>query len=444
MSIEAQYYVLGCLFQKPDLMEECYVQPEEFSPEAEYDLSLIMKYMQYTYEQDGTIDPALMAQRSGKRMERMGGFTFLMKLRDAVPDLNNFSYYQSLVRDAHIQKQMYELLQETAATGMDITEVKSRIEEIEATRVDNKGTGFVHMADLLQDHAGVILKRNNMSGLTGAKTACEDLNKLGGGHQPGDLVIVAARPSMGKTQYVLNDVAAVTEAGWAALIISLEQDAIQIIERQVCLMGGLKNQRVKSGQMTETDWEKYSHAVSMIADRDIYIDDTPGSTVEYVRRKAKEFKKKFPKFVLYVDYLQFLNTERKFSKNNEAKGYITKVLKDIARKMQIPVVAISAVGRDVEKRPDKRPLMSDLRESGDIESDADIVMFLYRDDYYNPNAVKKGMTEIIIAKGRNIGVGTFEMMFRSDTGQFINLTDDEKKEYAEKVKLYEQTKGHRK
>nr|WP_276203454.1 DnaB-like helicase C-terminal domain-containing protein [Paenibacillus wynnii] len=161
------------------------------------------------------------------------------------------------------------------------------------------------------------MNRASSSGVTGAKTANDDINQMSGGHQKGDLEILAARPSMGKTQYVLNDMDAVTKDGWAAVIFSLEMKDLKVVERLVSTIGGIKNKRIKSGMMSDNDWDSYSKAVAIIVSRNLYIDDTPGATVEYIRRQVKALRKEFPNLVVYVDYLQFLNTEKKFTKNNE-------------------------------------------------------------------------------------------------------------------------------
>lgn len=197
--------------------------------------------------------------------------------------------------------------------------------------------------------------------------------------------------------------------------------------------------------MSDNDWHRYGDALEIIAGRHLYIDDKPGATVEYIRRQVKTLKKNHPgkRWVIHIDFLQFIQTEKNFDSTKERIGYITKYLKRMARELQVSVVCLSAVGRNCEQRPDKRPLMSDLRDSGDIESDADIVAFIYRDDYYYPESPKKGFAEVIVAKGRKIGTGTFDMGFSPGISRFINLTKDEKYKLAEKVREHEQQKTHR-
>ncbi|TYA10962.1 hypothetical protein FRY98_24665 [Paenibacillus faecis] len=446
MNLEAERAVLGSLLKDHELMDECFLSPDDFSEyEGNRTLFKVLQYAKEHFEgEKEPFDPVLLASKWGERLRQVGGLSHLLSLRQSVPSTTSFAHYQQSVREARIQRELQEVGQRIASEGGgDLSELRLKMNELAELQRGKAGSGPVHMASILEGHGQTIMKRAQSQGVTGAKTANEDISQMSGGHQPGDLEIYAARPSMGKTQYILNDMDAVTKAGWAAVIFSLEMGALKMVERLVSTIGGIKNKKIKSGLMSDNDWDSYSKAVEIIASRDLFIDDTPGATVEYVRQQVKQLKKKYPKLVVYVDYLQFLNTERKFTKNNEKIGYITKVLKGIARELDVCMVAISAVGRDCEKRPDKRPLMSDLRESGDIESDADVVVFLYRDEYYNADTIKKGIVELIVAKGRDIGTGTFEMVFQKDTGRFINLTKEDKEKLAEKVREYEQSHKRR-
>lgn len=446
MNLEAERAVLGALLRDHELMDECYLSPDDFTDHEEN--QTLFKVLQFAKEhfegEKEPFDPVLLVSKWGERLQKIGGLSRLMELRQSVPSTASFAHYQQSVRADRIQREIQEVGRQIAATGGgDLSELRLKMNVLAELQRGQEGTGPVHMASILEGHGQTIMKRAQTQGVTGASTANHEMNQMSGGHQPGDLEIIAARPSMGKTQYVLNDMDAVTKSGWSAVIFSLEMGALKMVERLVSSIGGIKNKKIKSGLMSDNDWDSYSKAVEIIANRNLFIDDTPGATVEYVRQQVKQLKKKYPKLVVYVDYLQFLNTERKFPKNNERVGHITKVLKGIAREFNVCVVAISAVGRDCEKKPDKRPLMSDLRESGDIESDADVVTFLYRDEYYNADTIKKDIVELIVAKGRDIGTGTFEMVFKKDTGRFINMTKEEKEQLAEKVRERER-QGHSK
>lgn len=446
MNLDAERAALGSLIKDYTLMDDCYLSPIDFTEDVE-DNRLIFKVLQFAKDNSDSgnpFDPVLLVSRWGTRLQQIGGLTRIMALRDSVPSTELFSFYQRAVRSARVQRELAEIGQQIAISGGgDLAELKAKMEQLEELQQSDSAGGLVHMASLLEGHGRIIAKRTNSGGITGAKMASEEITKLSRGHQPGDLEIVAARPSMGKTLYVANDMDAVTASGWADVLFSLEMGGLEIVEQMVSCIGGIKRDRIASGQMSNNDWDSYSKAIDIIADRNLFIDDKAGATVEYVRRQVKVLKKKFPNLVVHIDFLQLLQTEKNFGTTKERIGYITKYLKRMAKELQVNVVAISAVGRDCEKRPDKRPLMSDLRDSGDIESDADIVTFIYRDEYYNADSPKKGIAELIVAKGRKIGTGTFEMAFFPQISRFTNLTPDDKYKLAEKVREHEQQKTHR-
>lgn len=422
----AESSVLGSILQQPDLLSDCYLQKEEFGDPKH---RLIMEYMRYLDDIEKPIDPVVMAQHAGKGIEKVGGISYLMQLRDSVPSLANFTDYQNIVRKLYIRRRTVETLEKMAGAGAsqendaDVREfiggVQTALDEIAAIQEDSDDV--MKMSDVLRGHEKKLTQRRNQMGMTGAKTASEELDQLTGGHQEEDLEIIAARPSMGKTAYIVNDMVETTRGGRAAVLFSLEMSAEKIAERAVCAISNLDSTRLRTGQLQDNDWEKWSFAIHELERLPLLIADTPGLTLRQMEAKIKRLKKQYPRLVVYLDFLQLLNPGRKFTQEREGVAYVSKGLKQIARKYKIPVIAISAVGRDCEKRQDKRPMMSDLRESGSIESDADIVVFLYRDEYYNPKTTDKpGVVELILAKGRNVGIGTVEMLFNKKTGKFLN------------------------
>lgn len=446
MSLEAERAVLGSLLKDPALMDDCYLKKEDFS-EDEHNRK-IFTVLQYAHEHfkeaANPFDMVLLANKWGKNLQQIGGISHFVALRESAPHSSNFTYYQKSVRVDRVQTDLVQLGKQIAANGGgDLAELQKMMNQLAELQQGDEDGGPVHMAVVLDGHGQTVAKRASSGGITGAKMACEEIGQLSGGHQKGDLEIVAARPSIGKTQYVLNDMDAVTKDGWAAVLFSLEMSSLKIVERLVSTIGGIKNKKIKSGLMSDNDWDSYSKAVDIIASRKLFIDDKHGATVEYIRRQVKKLRQKHPNIVVYIDYLQFIETEQNFSKNTDKIGYVTKALKGIAKDLDVCVVSISAVGRKCEERPDKRPMMSDLRESGNIESDADIITFLYRDDYYYADTPKKNIMELIVAKGRDIGTGTFEMANFRDTGRFVNLTPDDKYKLGEKVKAYEQQRKNR-
>jgi replicative DNA helicase len=422
---EAESYVLGSILLEPDLIYECQLQPEEFQSEQH---RLIMKYFRFLQEHDKPIKLLVMGETSGENLHKIGGFEYLVQLTQSVPSTTDFELYQSVVRKAYIKRRTAKTLKDFASFAEEgstdahevIGTVQSAVEDLAELANSNSGD-VMKMSDVLKGHDKKLRKRREQRGVTGAKTASQGLDRMTGGHQDGDLEIVAARPSMGKTAYMVCDMIETSSAGRPAVLFSLEMPAEKIAERAISVLGNIDNTKLRTGMLGDLDWERWSYATEALERLPIYIDDTPGITLQQIGAKVKRLKKKHPRLVVYVDFLQLVNPGRKVNKDHEGVALVSKGLKQIARKNECPVVAISAVGRDCEKRVDKRPMMSDLRESGSIESDADIIVFLYRDDYYNANSNKKNIVELIVAKGRNVGTGTIEMLFHKTTGKFLNI-----------------------
>ncbi|GIO40190.1 replicative DNA helicase [Paenibacillus antibioticophila] len=427
---EAESSVLGSFLLQPDLMDDCYLTAEDFSDDRH---ALIFKYMRYVYEQDGTIDLTLMAERSGQRLSRMGGISYLSQLASSVPATSSFDRYQAVVRNAYLQHQSAHLLEAMAARsqqeGIDVqrhlADAQAKLEELSEMAPKQKGAGLVPMASVFEGHVEDIEDRANKKGMTGPPTLSKRLDSMTGGHQREDFEIVAARPSMGKTAYMGNDALAVARSGAIAAIFSAEMKAITVGERFICSLANLDSHKLRSGGFKDEDWERYSFGRDEL-DRlkdNLFIDETPGMTLQHIRSETKRLVKAYPDkaIVIYIDYLQLIPAGINFPSRREEVEYVSRSLKLMARQHRITVVALSQLSRGVEQRPDKRPMLSDLRDSGAIEQDGDIITFLYRDDYYNRDSEKKGIVEVIIAKGRNIGTGTVEMMFLRQYSKFAEI-----------------------
>ncbi|MDA8442475.1 MAG: replicative DNA helicase, partial [Peptococcaceae bacterium] len=262
----------------------------------------------------------------------------------------------------------------------------------------------------------------NKGNLTGIPTFFSDLDRMTSGWQPADLVIIAARPSMGKTSLVLNMAqnAAVRQKVPIALF-SLEMSKEQLVQRMLCAEAMVDQQRVRTGNLLETDWPKLALAVGPLSEAPIFIDDTVGISVSELRAKARRLKVEHDLKMIVIDYLQLMTGSKRTESRQQEVAQISRGLKQIARELNVPVVALSQLNRGVEQRQDKRPVMSDLLESGAIEADADVISFIYRDEYYNPDSSKKGIAEIIIAKHRNGPVGMVELGFLKEFTKFVNL-----------------------
>lgn len=424
---QAEVALLGSLILNPDLVDECYIQPEEMVADERHKLAL--HYMKYTYEKDGTISFLNMAERSGKNLEKIGGITYLTQLAGAVPKDINFNHYQAVIRSGYMQRVAISSMQ-TVATKIqqedsDIKEqlaaAQEMLERIAELAPKNQTSGLRKMSATLEGHVEELYERKKSKGLTGAPTVSKQLDKLTGGHQRGDLEIVAARPSMGKTAYMNNDAITVARSGRPAAIFSAEMKDRKITERVICSLANLDNNRMRSGAFDDDDWFKYSMARDELDQLPLFIDDTPGMTVQHIRREVKRFVKNYGSGgVIYIDYLQLIEAGVKLGSRQQEVEYVSRYLKRIARNFDVTVVALAQLSRKVEERQDKRPMMSDIREAGGIEQDGDIITFLYRDDYYNKDSEKKNIVELIVAKGRDVGTGTVEMIFLKNYGKFVD------------------------
>ncbi|WP_028609756.1 replicative DNA helicase [Paenibacillus harenae] len=425
---EAETALLGALIQEPELIDELFIQPHEMVADERH--GLILETLKYNYEEDGTIDFVMMAQRSGKNLGKIGGVSYLYQLSSSVTSANHFDHYQAIIRNGYIQRETATAMESMAAAarmeGTDVKEqiakARARLEELDEMAAVGSDYGLRKMSDTLEGHTAVIKERATKKGMTGAKTISREVDRMTGGHQREDYEIIAARPSMGKTAAMVCDaIRTATGGGVAAAIFSAEMKEIQITERVICALANLDSTRMRSGLFDDDDWTRYSIARDELDRLPIYITDKPDMTVQFIRSEVKKLKKKHDTIVVYVDYIQIISGGRKFNSKREEVEYVSRQLKLMARQLGVTVVALSQLSRKVEERQDKRPMMSDLGESGAIERDADIITFLYRDDYYNKESEKKNIVELIIAKGRNVGTGTVEMAFMKQVGKFVDL-----------------------
>jgi len=262
----------------------------------------------------------------------------------------------------------------------------------------------------------------NKGNLTGVPSFFRELDRMTCGWQPADLVIIAARPSMGKTALVLNMAQnAAVRAKVPVAIFSLEMSKEQLVQRMLCSEAMVDQQRVRTGELLDTDWPKLTRAVGPLSESSIFIDDTVGISLAELRSKARRLKMEQGLGMIVIDYLQLMSVGRKAESRQQEVAQISRGLKGIARELKVPVLALSQLNRGVEQRQDKRPVMSDLLESGAIEADADVISFIYRDEYYHPDSDKKGIAEIIVAKHRNGPVGTIELGYLKEYTKFVNL-----------------------
>lgn len=294
---------------------------------------------------------------------------------------------------------------------------------MEVAQRKNSGA-FQNIKDVLvQTYDNIEQLHNRKGDITGIPTGFIELDRMTAGFQRNDLIIVAARPSVGKTAFALNIAQNVaTKTDESVAIFSLEMGAEQLVMRMLCAEGNINAQNLRTGNLTEEDWGKLTMAMGSLSNSGIFIDDTPGIRVSEIRSKCRRLKQENGLGMILIDYLQLIQGSGRSSDNRQQEvSEISRALKALARELEVPVIALSQLSRGVEQRQDKRPMMSDIRESGSIEQDADIVAFLYRDDYYDKESENKNIIEIIIAKQRNGPVGTVSLAFVKEYNKFVNL-----------------------
>ncbi|WP_419875915.1 replicative DNA helicase [Candidatus Pristimantibacillus sp. PTI5] len=362
-------------------------------------------------------------------LEEIGGVSYLSKLANSVPTAANVDYYAQIVEEKSMLRRLIRTATNIVSDGYANSEdvgvllgdAEKKILEISNRR---SGSGFISIRDVLMEvFEKVEQLYQDKGGTTGIPSGFTDLDRMTAGFQRSDLIIVAARPSVGKTAFALNVAQNVgVRARETVAIFSLEMSAAQLVQRMICAEANVDAQRMRTGHLEGDDWEKLTMAIGSLSEAQIFIDDTPGITVAEIRAKCRRLKKEKGLGMIMIDYLQLISGRGKAGENRQQEvSEISRTLKQIARELEVPVIALSQLSRGVEQRQDKRPMMSDLRESGSIEQDADIVSFLYRDDYYDKESEKKDIIEIIIAKQRNGPVGTVELVFLKKYNKFVSI-----------------------
>lgn len=367
--------------------------------------------------------------------EDAGGLAYLNALAQSVPSAANIRRYAEIVRERAILRKLIAASDEIATTafnpqGRPVTQILDEAEG-KIFKIGEEGSrqkqGFQSIDKLVVDLLDRVneLHDNGAEDVTGVRTGFFDLDRATAGLQRGDLIVLAARPSMGKTAFAINiaENVAVGE-GLPVLVFSMEMGAAQLALRVVGSQGRIDQTRLRTGRLTDDEWGRLADAVDKLKQAHIFIDETPGLTAAELRARARRMARQYGTVgLIVIDYLQLMSGSGGSEENRATElGEISRGLKALAKELQCPVIALSQLNRSVEQRTDKRPMMSDLRESGAIEQDADIIMFIYRDDYYNKEQSKEpGISEIIIAKQRNGPVGTVKMTFLKPFTRFENL-----------------------
>ncbi|MEV2353118.1 replicative DNA helicase [Paenibacillus larvae] len=428
-NIEAEQAVLGAILLDSDALVTAM---ERVSSDDFYRGShqRIFEAMIELAQEDEPVDLITLTARlqNKQELEEAGGVTYLSELANAVPTAANVDYYAQIVEEKSMLRRLIRTATQIVSNGyassedvgLMLNDAEQRILEISQRR---SSSGFVSIRDVLMEvFERVEFLYSHKGGTTGIPSGFHDLDKMTSGFQRSDLIIVAARPSVGKTAFALNIAQNVgVRAKETVAIFSLEMGAAQLVQRMVCAESNVDAQRMRTGFLESDDWEKLTMAIGALSEANIYIDDSPGITVADIRAKCRRLKQEKGLGMILIDYLQLISGRGKGDNRQQEVSEISRTLKQIARELDVPVIALSQLSRGVEQRQDKRPMMSDLRESGSIEQDADIVAFLYRDDYYDKETEKKNIIEIIIAKQRNGPVGTVELAFLKNYNKFVSL-----------------------
>ncbi|MDM5201566.1 replicative DNA helicase [Fictibacillus enclensis] len=429
-NIEAEQAVLGAIFLEPEALVTAseILIPEDFYRASHQRIYQVMLDLSEKGEPvDLVTATAALADR--KLLDEIGGVSYLSDLASSSPTAANIDYYSQIVEEKSLLRRLIRAATEIAANGYAREEeVEAVLNEAEKTILEvanrKNGGAFISIKDVLVAAYDNIEQLHNRKGdITGIPTGFNDLDRMTAGFQRNDLIIVAARPSVGKTAFALNiaqNVATKTEENVA--IFSLEMGAEQLVMRMLCAEGNIDAQRLRTGSLLPEDWQKLTMAMGSLSAAGIFIDDTPGVRIGDIRSKCRRLKQEKGLGMILIDYLQLIQGNGRAGENRQQEvSEISRSLKALARELQVPVIALSQLSRGVESRQDKRPMMSDIRESGSIEQDADIVAFLYRDDYYDKESESKNIIEIIIAKQRNGPTGTVELAFVKEYNKFVNL-----------------------
>lgn len=429
-NIEAEQAVIGAIFLEPEVFSTA---AEILTAEDFYRAShqRIFQAMITLQERGEPIDPVTVTTLliNEKLIEEAGGVTYLTELARSVPTAANIGYYSKIVQEKSTLRRLIKTATNIVKLSYENEEnVEDLLNEAEKSILEvsgQKSTGaFRSIRDVLFEVYENIEKLHQQNTtVTGIPTGYRDLDRITSGFQQNDLIIIAARPSVGKTAFALNiaqNVAIQTNHNVA--IFSLEMGAEQLVSRMLCAEGNIDSQRLRTGKLETEDWGKLTMAMGSLSNAGIFIDDTPGIRVSEIRSKCRRLKQEHGLGLIIIDYLQLIQGSSHSKENRQQEvSEISRSLKGLARELNVPLIALSQLSRGVEQRQDKRPMMSDLRESGSLEQDADIVGFLYRDDYYDPESDQQNIIEIIISKQRNGPTGTVELAFIKEYNKFVDL-----------------------
>ncbi|PIY06356.1 MAG: replicative DNA helicase [Gallionellales bacterium CG_4_10_14_3_um_filter_54_96] len=436
-SVEAEQSVLGGLMLESSALDKIadLITQDDF---YRFEHRLIYRQIVRMSELAKPVDVITVAEAleiSGE-LDKVGGLAYLGSLAQNVPSAANIRRYGEIVRERSIMRQLVEVGTDIAdsaynPTGRDaaqlLDEAEGKVFQIAEAGARGK-QGFMSMPPLLTqvvERIETLYGRDNTSDVTGTPTGYTDLDRMTSGLQPGDMIVVAGRPSMGKTAFSINIAENIAlDSKLPVAIFSMEMGAAQLAMRMLGSVGKLNQHDLRSGKLQDDDWGRLTHALGRLNDAPIFIDESAALSSLELRARARRLHRQHGSLgLIVVDYLQLMSSNAGKASENRATeiSEISRALKGLAKELQVPVMALSQLNRSLEQRPNKRPVMSDLRESGAIEQDADLILFIYRDEVYNSDSPDKGKAEIIIGKQRNGPIGKVELAFRGEYTRFDNL-----------------------
>lgn len=432
-NVEAEQSVLGAMLIEREAISKVaeLLRPEDFYRESH---RLIYTAIAQINERNESVDLITITEQLKKdgKLDAVGGISYVSSLANGVPTAANVMYHAKIIEEKALLRQLINAATNIAGLGYDanddVISILDQSEKLILGVSSRKVTGdFSPVKTIILDAFSKIEQLYaNKGGITGISSGFRDLDRLTAGLQPSDLILIAARPSMGKTAFVLNIArnVAVKEKK-AVAFFSLEMSKEQLVQRLLCSEAPIDAQRLRIGDLKDDDWSRLVIAAERLSSAPLFIDDTAGMTVAEMRAKARRLKIEHNLSMIVIDYLQLMQGQSGSGKSENRQQEISEIsrsLKSLARELSVPVIALSQLSRGVEARQSKKPMLSDLRESGSLEQDADIVAFLYRDDYYNPDTESKNVTEVIIAKHRNGPVDTVLLNFQKQFTKFADLS----------------------
>ena len=428
-SPEAEQSVIGSMIMSRDAI----VEASEIITGADFyqqQYGIVFEAMIELHDEGKAVDLITLQERLKEKdlPPEISSMEFVRDLLSAVPTSANVKYYAEIVAEKSMLRKLIKTTEEiTNACYLGKEKMQDILEVTEKKIFDlaqNRGSEeFVPIRQVVLNAIEKIEKASRSQGsVTGIPTGFIDLDYKMSGFQPSDLILVAARPSMGKTAFVLNIAQYMAfHNDVTAAIFSLEMSKEQLVNRLLALESKVDSQNIRTGNLEDEEWAKLIEGANIIGKSNLIIDDKPGISISELRSKCRKYKMEHNLGVIFIDYLQLMTGSGRSESRQQEISEISRSLKALARELNVPVVALSQLSRAVEQRPDHRPMLSDLRESGAIEQDADVVMFIYRDDYYNKDSENKNIAEIIIAKQRNGPIGTVNLVWLPNYTKFVNM-----------------------